>query len=155
MLGRGKAGGAVREFPAGFTEAQQRAFLDARLQQAPDRSAGSFLAGLFHQKLIEVLLLEAGIKTGTAMAAVPAEKKEKLYGLIQAMPAKMTGYMDFSHAQVCSGGVSTEEIDRETMESRLVPDFILPGNWWTLTAPAAATICSGPGPAGTAQGFTQ
>ena len=64
-------------------------------------------------------LLEAGIKTGTAMAAVPAEKKEKLYGLIQAMPAKMTGYMDFSHAQVCSGGVSTEEIDRETMESRL------------------------------------
>ena len=110
-----------------FTEAQQRAFLDARLQQAPDRSAGSFLAGLFHQKLIEVLLLEAGIKTGTAMAAVPAEKKEKLYGLIQAMPAKMTGYMDFSHAQVCSGGVSTEEIDRETMESRRVPGLYFAG----------------------------
>ena len=49
----------------------------------------------------------------------------------------------FDNAQVCAGGISTEEITPDTMESRYVRH--LPGNCWMWTASAEGTICNGPG----------
>ena len=35
--------------------------------------------------------------------------------------------MDFTHAQVCTGGVSCEEIDADTMESKRIPGIYFCG----------------------------
>lgn len=39
----------------------------------------------------------------------------------------MTGSKSFEQAQVCAGGVHTDEIDPKTMESRLVPNIYFAG----------------------------
>ena len=75
------------------------------------------------------------------------------------MEVCVTGSKSFEQAQVCAGGVHTDEIDPQTMESRLVPNVYFAGKSLTLTVCAAATICSGHGqvvmwPAGMRQNDT-
>ena len=43
------------------------------------------------------------------------------------MEVCVTGSKSFEQAQVCAGGVHTDEIDPKTMESRLVPNVYFAG----------------------------
>ena len=53
--------------------------------------------------------------------------EENLEEAISSYTLKMTGYLPFEQAQVCSGGVSVLEISEETMESRLHPGLYFAG----------------------------
>lgn len=55
--------------------------------------------------------------------------------------------LGFDLAQVCSGGVATDEINPSTLESRLHRGLYLQGNFLILTEHAEAITFSGHGPA--------
>lgn len=95
-------------------------YLTARAEKNGHKSAGSFLTGLFHQKLIDVLLADAKIQPNTKVEQFTQNQIKALTHSILELSGEMTGHLDFSHAQVCTGGVSTDEIYAGTMESRLV-----------------------------------
>ena len=68
------------------------------------------LKGLFPDKLIKVLCQEP-----------------ELASAIHSYPLIVKGGSSIQQAQVCSGGVDTEELDPETLESRLHPGLYMAG----------------------------
>jgi hypothetical protein len=91
------------------------------------RSAADSLCGLLHQKLIPVLLRRAKININQKAGEVDNKAQERLADAIHAYPVTLTAVRDFSYAQVCSGGVRSDEIYPDTLESRLVPGLYFAG----------------------------
>ncbi len=96
-------------------------------EYAHGKTADEAMVGLLNHKLSGVLLKEAHISLKK-----PAEeitKKELLHLVKQCkhMEVCVTGCKSFEQAQVCAGGVHTDEINPKTMESRLVPNIYFAG----------------------------
>ena len=87
----------------------------------------SFLVGMFHKKLIGVLLKEAGIPLHTFAKDVPEQKIQRLCQVIQRFSIVIEDTNSFEQAQICAGGVRTTEIDPMTMESVYAKDLYLCG----------------------------
>ena len=83
--------------------------------------------GLFNRKLAEVLIKEAGISLGDSPKKVTGEQIAHLAGIAKGLRVDITGSKSFEQAQVCAGGVDTEEICAETMESKIVPGVYFAG----------------------------
>lgn len=103
------------------------------------KSAGEAPVGLFNRKLSEVLLSEAGngrtlCRGGGTRHVAPAGE------VVKNFRVDITGSNGMEAAQVCAGGVDTEEIET-TLASKLA-DGILRARSLILTAPAAVTICN-------------
>lgn len=77
-------------------------FMEKRREKCPYKNERELLLGLFPDKLIKVLTAQKDLEKA-----------------VRSFPLKVTGGMAFAQAQVCSGGVDTEEVDCMTMESRL------------------------------------
>ena len=85
------------------------------------------LCGLLNQKLIPVLVKKAGIVAGMQVDRVDAAQLRKLTDAIKNYPVTLDKVRDFEFAQVCAGGIRTEELDTKTLESRLVPGLYFAG----------------------------
>lgn len=85
------------------------------------------LVGLFHKKLAEVLLKEAGIRLGDSPKNLSVQQLEAFLSCVKALRVDITGTKTYEQAQVCAGGIDTKEINPETMESRLVAGLYFAG----------------------------
>jgi hypothetical protein len=86
-----------------------------RQQLGADASIREILNGLLPKKLA----LELERKSGGDVA--------KLLSLIRHFRVTVERARDFEFAQVCAGGIRSEEINRETLSSRLVPGLFFAG----------------------------
>lgn len=91
------------------------------------RTLAQSLCGLSHSKLIPQILKNAGLNPDTDAGSIDDSSVKKLAELIKCYPVELTKVRDFSTAQVCSGGIQTEEIDMHTLESKLVPGLFFAG----------------------------
>ena len=82
---------------------------------------------LFPSKLIPVLLNEANIPNKLWAEKLSEEKWADFTKLCKEFEIQITETNPFGKAQVCAGGVRTEEIDSKTMESTLVKDLYITG----------------------------
>jgi len=100
-----------------------------RLQHAKGRSAEELLIGLMNHKLNYVILNECGLNP-TDSAEKVFKSKEVLRCVAEkykAFTCQVTALNPFANAQVCAGGVNTEEINEMTLESRVVPGLFFAG----------------------------
>ncbi|MCI8326368.1 MAG: NAD(P)/FAD-dependent oxidoreductase [Lachnospiraceae bacterium] len=101
-------------------------FLLKRFYMLRDRNVLEALNGLFHHKLLEVVLECAGHwsskkkqgKSGRAGDCSAADL-ERICKYLTRFPFQIIGMRKFEQSQVTAGGVSTLEISEETMESKL------------------------------------
>lgn len=91
------------------------------------RTLAQSLCGLFNQKLIPEFLKKTGINPHADADSLDDAGIRKLADFIQCYPVELTKVRDFSTAQVCSGGIRSEEINIKTLESRLVPGLFFAG----------------------------
>lgn len=82
---------------------------------------------LFPSKLIPVLLNEANIPNKLWAEKLSEERWDDFTKLCKEFEIQITETNPFGKAQVCAGGVRTEEIDSKTMESILVKDLYITG----------------------------
>jgi len=109
-------------------EADLQALLMERFCAHPDRSLEFSLVGLIHKRLIAVILKAAGIAdAGQPCGGVEWREAGLIAGAIKRWRIPVAGTQSWMHAQVTAGGVSTTEIDPETMESRLAPGLFFAG----------------------------
>ena len=99
------------DFFPDFSEAALLALLEARGAKLHARDNGELLTGLLNSRLIPVFR-----EGGKALAAS-----------LKNFRLPVEGVNPLSTAQVCAGGVRLDEIDPDTMESRLVPGLFLTG----------------------------
>lgn len=79
------------------------------------------------QRLWDFFLKEAGITIDTSFANLPKKQENKLVKLLTDMEMSIHGKTTFKEEFVTAGGVSLQEIDSQTMESKLVPHLYFAG----------------------------
>ena len=118
---------AVLDFMPDFTEKQTGAFLSARAKMRPEKPADMFLIGLFHKKLSELWIKQSCIPRDKTAGDMTAEEIERFVQCIKNFRLRVTAANPYEKAQVCCGGIDTEEVDPGTLESRYVPGLYFAG----------------------------
>lgn len=115
------------DFTPSMSDDAFRTFLQVRLENHGHKQAEDFLVGVFHKKLIGLLLKASAIDTNNVMKQVSQEKLDKLASVCKHFKIDIQGANDFEQAQVCAGGVYTTEINPHTMESVYTDGLYLTG----------------------------
>lgn len=87
------------------------------------------LSGLLNSKLSTALLEQTKINP-TAIINIDKndiKKVDLLSTTIKSLIVNVKSYRDYEFAQVCAGGINSEEIDIKTLESKLVPGMFFAG----------------------------
>lgn len=92
------------------------------------REIGSFLDGIFVNKLGLAILKSAGISNfHKPVSILTKDNIENICDTIYDWKFKIKKPSDYNKAQVCSGGVSGDEIDPKTMESKIIKNLYICG----------------------------
>jgi hypothetical protein len=119
-------------------------FLEEQKERYPDKSLLSAVSGILPEKLAKLLLAEVfGKQKKNRQETVQLREVEKgqflkLAGRIHGFEIAIVGENGFEHAQAASGGVSTEEIEPGTMESKVVEGLYFSGEMMDVDA-----VCGG------------
>lgn len=90
------------------------------------RSVEEFFTGMLHKKLMSLFIKLAGLKPGSSSEEVQEDALRRVYCLCRHWDLHIEGSNPYDNAQVCAGGVSTEQITQQ-MESRIVPGVFFAG----------------------------
>ena len=97
-----------------FTEEFLLGFLAERLVNCPYKSIKESLIGLLPKKMIPIIVRNT-------------QSLDEIVQLVKHYPIIVKGAHSLTQAQVCSGGVSTSEINGNTLESQLVAGLYFAG----------------------------
>lgn len=93
-------------------------YLDKRFILMKNRTIEEALIGLINKRLIPTILKEVGIKKDKKVSAISKKEIKDISGILTNWEFKISGSKDWKDAQVTAGGVSTDEVDSKTMESK-------------------------------------
>lgn len=112
---------AVLDLLPEFSLPELLRLLNTRAEANPDRTLENFFAGMFHKKVGQALLKDAGIGPLSRLSGSFSEAEIKtLAQRIKGWRFPIEGTMGFENAQVTAGGIRSCEFHADTMESRLV-----------------------------------
>lgn len=102
-------------------------FLNYRNNRVKNRTIIELLEGLINYKLVKILLKEAHIDENKYYNELNTKEKKFLFNNLVNFKVNIVDTNDFDNAQVCSGGLSLDEININTMESKLVSGLFIIG----------------------------
>lgn len=110
-----------------YTKTQCLEYINRRNDLIKNRTIAELLEGILNYKLIYVLLKNLKINNNKQWNEF--SEKEKLYLVENLINFKLNiiGTNSFEKSQVCSGGIPLDEIDINTMESKIVQDLYIVG----------------------------
>jgi predicted Rossmann fold flavoprotein len=79
------------------------------------------------QRLWDYLLQQSGVNENIRWADLPAKEQNKLIKNICAQEFSVNGKTTFKEEFVTSGGISLDEVDHASMQSRIVPNLFFAG----------------------------
>ena len=126
-LDKRKQVAAMIDYLPSYTEDELFHLLKEQRRHLHDRTAEMFLNGLFHKKLASLFLKAVHVRPDTAAGKLTDQKLTELCEVIKESVYEVTATNPYDKAQICMGGVDTREIDRETMESKLVRGLYFAG----------------------------
>lgn len=89
---------------------------------------------LLPQRLIPVVLEQAGIDVHLPVNQLSKEQRQDLVDTLQALSLTITGTRPIEEAIVTAGGVSVKEINPQTMESKITPHIYFAGEVMDIDA---------------------
>lgn len=87
------------------------------------------------KRLLEVLLIRASVAADRRAAETSKAELREAVKALKATRIPISGVMGFRKAEVTAGGVSLDEVDSRTMQSKLVPGLYLAGEILDLDGP--------------------
>ena len=110
-----------------------RTFEDVEIQwtnatrQRPRLSVQNALGEQVRASVAAALVAHAGIADTTSLADLSRDARRALVHALTALPLHVTSSRGYSYAEATAGGVTLDEIDPSTMESRKCPGMFLVG----------------------------
>jgi predicted Rossmann fold flavoprotein len=105
--------------------------LDERIQRDFQKyirkEAENAMKDLLPQRLIPIVLEQAGIEGTCPVNQISKEQRRDLADTLQALALTVTGTRPIEEAIVTAGGVSVKEVSPKTMESKVVPHIYFAG----------------------------
>lgn len=108
-------------------EEKLRARLERDLAARAAEPMRSLLRGLLPKPLVATCLAETGIRGLMPGGRLPGEQRTRLVRWMKGMELQIKGHRGMAEAIVTAGGVALDEVQPETMESRLVPGLFMAG----------------------------
>jgi len=102
-------------------------FLNERNNKVKGRTIIELLEGLINYKLVKIILNESKINENKYYNELSNKEKEILFNNLISFKVNIIDTNSFENAQVCSGGLSLNEININTMESKLVSGLFITG----------------------------
>lgn len=103
------------------------AYLRNRFQNSKIKTAEESMIGLLNKKLCVVLLKEAKINLNQNAVTITRKQIQILVQKIKSLKVDIINSNPFVNAQVTAGGISTNEIHNETLESQKVKQLYFAG----------------------------
>lgn len=118
---------ALDLFPA-IPEDELAAQMQQRFAAHPARTVEFSLVGLLHKRVAAVVLRAAGIESpGRPCGELPEEQVRALAALMKQWRLPCVGTQSWMFSQVTAGGVDARQVDRRTLESKIVPELFFCG----------------------------
>jgi predicted Rossmann fold flavoprotein len=108
---------------ASFLPGESAESVEARWLDEARRNPARTIRGLLSalpQRLAESLVRAAGVDPALPLAQTPRARRQAVIGSLLRFPLPVDGVLGFGKAEVTSGGVPLEEVDRG-LESRILP----------------------------------
>ncbi len=90
---------------------------------------------LVPRRLAEALLANEHLASDTRLAELGRAARQQLVEAVTRCTLRISGTRGFAKAEVTAGGVSLDEVDSSTMQSKLVPGLYLAGEVLDLDGP--------------------
>ena len=98
------------------------------LKNRPKQTMETYMTGIINKSLGQMLLKECGISPlSKGNDELTASEIEKIAKMLKCWRFEIVGVMPWDNAQVTSGGISLDEVNPETMESRIVKNLFITG----------------------------
>ncbi len=101
-----------------MAETHLKKLLSERKCNLQTRSSDNFLTGFINKRLGQVLIKCAEIPLNTTVAEITDKQIAKLTRLIKSFTFTVTGNTGFNNSQVTAGGISLNEVNINTLESK-------------------------------------
>ena len=95
--------------------------------QTPNKNFINALNELLPKSLVPVIVQRTGIPPGAKVNQVTREQRQDLIAILKRFELTITGFRPIEEAIVTSGGVRVDEIQPNTMESKLRPGLYFAG----------------------------
>lgn len=120
---------------AGMGGKEWRDELESWRRDAGKRQLRTLLGMKFSARFAERLLGVAGGGGELRAAELPGTLRDRLIGLLTALPLAVTGSDGWNKAMATAGGVATAEVNPATLASRLLPGLYFAGEVLDVGAP--------------------
>jgi len=132
ILDRSRDIRAGDEIRLAFTGSVRRDSLEreilAAISRSPSKTIKSLVAGLgIPERLSRLLPERAGIPAENTGAHLTATERNRLISVLMECPVSVSSIGDLSVAMVTRGGITLDEVNPKTLESRLVPGLFFAG----------------------------
>ena len=116
----------VNWLPAFNEQTLKDKFQQVRFEQAAQKIVNRNVFGL-PQRLWQYLLQQSAVNENLRWADLPAKEQNKLIKNICAQEFAVSGKTTFKEEFVTAGGVALEEVDANTMQSKILPNLFFTG----------------------------
>ena len=116
-----------------LSEAEVTSVLDA--SQGGKKNVQSVLHQMIPRNMAQCLLGRAQVAEGVTLAELPKKSRLSLIEDLKRLSVPLSGTRGYGKAEVTMGGVKTQEVNPQTMESRLAPGLFLAGEILDIDGP--------------------
>ena len=116
-----------------LSEAELTQMLDA--SQGGKKNVQSVLQHLIPKNMALCLLGRAQVEEGVTLAELLRKSRMSLIEDLKKLSVPLSGTRGYAKAEVTMGGVKTQEVNPQTMESRLAPGLFLAGEILDVDGP--------------------
>ena len=103
------------------SEQQCRELILATARQEGKKQISSLQLGPLPFRLVESILVRANVDPTRKMAELSKTAVQQIAQCVKRSDVTISGSLGFAKAEVTAGGVSLDEVDQKTMQSKLVP----------------------------------
>ena len=98
-----------------------------------NKNIKQLLLSILNEKIVEIIFKESKLNSNKLFTELNNVEQNKLIDYCTNFKLTVIGTNSFDEAQVCSGGVSLEEIDLSTMESKIIKNLYVIGELLDIT----------------------
>ena len=101
----------------------------------PGRRVAALFERWLPRRLADALVVQAQVPPDRRVGEVSRQERLRLIQAIKRLSIRTTGTLGFEKAEVTAGGVSLDEVDSRTMESKRAPGLFVAGELLDLDGP--------------------
>lgn len=120
--------------PAVTAEQLNNRLRDAAAQDGK-RHLLTIIAPELPRRLVEALLQQANIQIDRRLAELSRKERDAAVDSVKRQQIQISGTLGYKKAEVTAGGVSLDEVDSRTMQSKIVPNLYFAGEILDLDGP--------------------